>query len=49
MNGLHYPMPTTRKLPPLTTAEAMERAEKLMRYDYQNFTTFLGCVFSQFR
>jgi len=37
MNGLHYPMPTTRKLPPLTPAEAMERAEKLMRHDYQLF------------
>lgn len=37
MNGLHYPVPTTRKLPPLTPAEAMERAEALMRHDYQTF------------
>lgn len=39
MDFLHYPMATTRKLPPLTPAEAMERAEKLMRHDYQTFGT----------
>ena len=32
-------MPTTRKLEPLTPAEAIERAEKLMKNDYQTFGT----------
>ena len=39
MSAIHYPMPTTRQLPPLTTAEAIERAEKLMKNDYQTFGT----------
>ena len=39
MDFIHYPAPTTRKLEPLTPAEAVQRAEALMRHDYQNFGT----------
>lgn len=39
MNGLHYPAPVKKPLPPLTTQEAMQRAEALMRHDYQTFGT----------
>ena len=39
MNGLHYPMPVKNPLPPLTPQEAMQRAEALMRNDYQTFGT----------
>ena len=39
MDFLQYPAPVKRPLPPLTTAEAIERAEKLMKNDYQTFGT----------
>ena len=37
MDFIHYPVPTSRKLPPLTTEEAVKRARGLMNHDYQVF------------
>jgi len=39
MEAIHYPVPATRKLKPLTPEEAMRRARGLMNHDYQTFGT----------
>jgi len=39
MDFIHYPVPATRKLEPLTPDEAVKRARGLMNHDYQTFGT----------